>query len=185
MYPVTDESPATQVMWAEAVAFCNWLCLHEKLPPSYVEDSRNGWTLLPGATGYRLPSEAQWEFACRAGGTTQYSFGDDPEKLADYGWHNRNSQNRARAVGLKPANPFGLHDMHGNVWEWCNDWMDNTWYAKSPTIDPQGPPTGALHAARGGSFYDTISFCRAAFRRNLAGPAFRGNSAGFRVVRDG
>lgn len=182
-YPVTEEHPATQVAWAEAAAFCNWLCQHEKLPPSYAEDARDGWILLPGATGYRLPSEAQWEYACRAGTITQYSFGDDPKNLAEFGWYNKNTRNSARSVGLKQPNAFGLYDMHGNVWEWCGDWMDDKWFAVSPTSDPLGPPAGALHAVRGGSWYDTVSCFRSAFRRDLAGPLFRGNAVGFRVVR--
>ena len=101
---------------------------------------QDGWVLLPGATGYRLPTEAQWEYACRAGTTTQYSFGDDPAELAEYGWYNQNAGGGARAAGLKPANPFGLYDMHGNVEEWCADWIDDNWYAASPTTTPKARP---------------------------------------------
>ncbi len=90
-YAVTDESPVTQVSWLDAVAFCNWLCQQEKLPTSYRQDAADGWVLLPGAIGYRLPTEAQWEYACRAGTTTQFSFGDDPAALAEHGWYGQNS----------------------------------------------------------------------------------------------
>jgi formylglycine-generating enzyme required for sulfatase activity len=184
-FPVADDSPATQIAWTDAVAFCNWLCRRENLPPSYREDAQTGWVLLPGAAGYRLPSEAEWEFACRAGTTTQFSFGDDPDELNVYGWSKANSQNSARPVGRKSANSFGLYDMHGNVAEWCGDWMDDKWYAVSPKNDPQGPPAGNIHAVRGGSWYDWASSSRSTFRRLVFVPLYRGNTVGIRVVRGG
>ncbi len=183
-YAVTDESPVTQVSWRDAVAFCNWLCQQEKLPTSYRQDAHDGWVLLPGATGYRLPTEAQWEYACRAGTTTQYSFGDDPAELAEYGWYAQNSGGRARSVGLKPANPFGLYDMHGNVEEWCADWLVDNWYTASPTSDPLGPPVGSHRVVRGGYWSYNASNCRSATRSgNSHEPANRNRHIGFRVVR--
>ena len=180
---MTDESPVTQVSWLDPAPFCNWLSRQEKLPPSYRQDARAGWVLLPGATGYRLPSEAEWEYACRAGTTTQYWFGDDPAKLAEYGWYSQNSGGSARSVGLKPANPFGLYDMHGNAEQWCADWLDDKWYAASPTSDPQGPPAGSRRVIRGGDWYYDASHCRSAFRNYNYGPANRLYNLGFRVVR--
>ncbi len=114
-YAVTDDSPVTQVTWNDAVQFCNWLSDQEKLKPCYRQDAKDGWILLASGTGYRLPTEAEWEYACRAGTTTQFSFGDDPAMLDIYGWFNKNASGSARAVGLKVANAFGLFDMHGNV----------------------------------------------------------------------
>jgi formylglycine-generating enzyme required for sulfatase activity len=184
-YSVNDESPVTQVTWFDAAAFCNWLCEQEKLPPSYHEDAHDGWVLLPGTTGYRLPTEAQWEYACRAGTTTQYSFGDDPAELAEYGWYAQNSGGGARGVGLKLPNPFGLYDMHGNVEEWCADWLDDNWYGTSPASDPKGPPAGSRRVIRGGHWRSSGSYCRSAFRADHHGlvPTSRSSSIGFRVVR--
>ena len=101
---------------------------------------------------FALPTEAQWEYACRAGTTTRYSFGNDKTRLNDYAWHPGNSERRTHPAGQKKSNAWGLHDMHGNVWEWCSDWYDHLYYAKSPPRDPKGPSSGEHHVLRGGSF---------------------------------
>ena len=99
---------------------------------------------------FQLPSEAQWEYACRAGSTTRYCFGDDESQLGDYAWYEANMAGKTHPVGEKKPNAWGLYDMHGNVWEWCQDWYDD--YPKSAVDDPVGPPMGAAHVDRGGSW---------------------------------
>jgi formylglycine-generating enzyme required for sulfatase activity len=117
---------------------------------------------------YRLPTEAEWEWSCRAGKTTQYSFGDDEKQLGGYAWYDGNSryksEQHAHAVGQKRGNPFGLYDMHGNVWEWCSDWYDDEYYAASPEQDPAGPSSGSSRVLRGGGWrYGPIAL-RSCFR---------------------
>jgi formylglycine-generating enzyme required for sulfatase activity len=126
---------------------------------------------------YRLPTEAEWEYACRAGST-----GDYAGNLDEMAWSSSNSANKTHPVGEKKANAWGLHDMHGNVWEWCSDWYDENYYKKSPRVDPSGPSTGSDRANRGGSWYFNARFLRSA-NRNWSEPDFRANSIGFRLVR--
>ncbi len=181
-YAVTDESPVSQVTWNDACAFCNWLSEQEKRTPCYRPDGSGSWIVVAKSNGYRLPSEAQWEYACRAGTTTQYSFGDDYQELREYGWFNKNSNGRAMPVGLKPGNAFGLHDMHGNLWEWCQDFWDEKWYEKSPRNDPNSPDSGSIRVLRGGYWYNNASNCRSACRLYYT-PSYRFNYLGFRPVR--
>ncbi len=181
-YTITDDSPVTQVSWNDAVQFCNWLSDQEKLKPCYRQDAKSGWIILASGTGYRLPTEAEWEYACRAGTTTQFSFGDDPAMLDIYGWFNKNAGGSARAVGLKVANPFGLFDIHGNVYEWCQDFYAADYYSKSSPNDPTGPSSGSSRVNRGGSWHYRPVNCRSAFR-NSSAPVFRDGSFGFRCVR--
>jgi formylglycine-generating enzyme required for sulfatase activity len=162
------DQPVVGVDWDDAVAFCTW-------------------------AGGRLPTEAEWEYACRAGTRTRYWSGDDEEDLARVGWYDENSERRLHAVGEKPANPWGLHDMHGNVWEWCADRVGP--YGAEPQMDPTGPERGVeveLHdgekrvrgsarVVRGGSSWDDAWFARSAFRDGRH-PADRDNDLGFRVV---
>ena len=140
---------------------------------------------------YRLPSEAQWEYACRAGSTGRYSFSSgrrgipkevEEHELPVYGWFNSNSGSMADAVGGKRPSAWGLYDMHGNVWEWCQDWHDEDYYAKSPTDDPTGPFGGSDRVNRGGSWYYPARHCRAALRGH-DGPGAHADSLGFRVSR--
>lgn len=181
-YAVTDDSPVTQVTWNDAAAFCNWLSEQEGLAPSYRRDPKSGWTLAPAADGYRLPTEAQWEFACRAGTTTQYCFGDDVARLEDHAWFTRNSSGRAQPVGRKSPNPFGLFDMHGNAREWCHDWYDGAAYAAAPAVDPLGPDTGSGRVLRGGNWFNKGTYLRSAYRYDFP-PTYRSSRFGFRVVR--
>ena len=128
---------------------------------------------------YRLPTEAAWEYACRAGTSTLYSFGDDEESLGEYAWHQGNSDRKTHPVGAKKPNYWGLHDMHGNVWEWCADW--HGLYASEEVSDPSGPETAANRVIRGGSWADDAECCRSAFRSGNE-PQFRDLHRGFRVA---
>ena len=134
---------------------------------------------------YRLPTEAEWEYACRGGSTTAYSFGDDASGLRDYAWFHGNTfdagEQYAHQVGQKRANSFGLYDMHGNVYEWCSDWYDEDYYGKSPSVDPKGPTSGSSRVLRGGSWGYNAQFCRSAYRYRST-PSYRHGSPGFRLV---
>jgi formylglycine-generating enzyme required for sulfatase activity len=158
------DHPVGMVSWDDAVAFCKKL---SELP----EENKAGRV-------YRLPTEAEWEYACRAGTQTRYSFGDDASKLGDYSWYIQNSQGRSHPVGEKPPNPWGLYDMHGNVPEWCADWYSGDYYKSSPTSNPAGPASGAHRVRRDGGFPHGSDAQRAAFREGHP-PSYRG---GFRVV---
>jgi formylglycine-generating enzyme required for sulfatase activity len=129
-----------------------------------------------------LPTEAQWEYACRAGGTTKYCFGDDEARLGDYAWYGANSLGRTHPVGEKKPNTFGLYDMHGNVWEWCADWYVLGYYAKSPGDDPRGPTTGSVHVDRGGSWGYPGRGCRSALRPHYVS-GYGNYRRGLRVAR--
>lgn len=182
-YAVTDDSPVTQVTWNDAIRYCNWLSKQERLPTAYDQDSKENWILNPTAAGYRLPTEAEWEYACRAGTTTQYSFGDDPAQLKKYAWYDQNADHiGAGAVGSKLPNPFGLYDMHGNAWEYCQDGFDANWYKQSPLKDPVGPAAGGRRMVRGGAWHYFDLHCRSSYRNNYS-PIGRTANTGFRVVR--
>ena len=103
--------------------------------------------------GFSLPTEAQWEYACRAGSTTRFSFGDDEDRLGDYGWCGNNSARKTHPVGQRKPNAWGLYDMHGNVYEWCADWYGGDFFKEQPAVDPPGPPTGAARVFRGGAWH--------------------------------
>ena len=168
--PVAQESannPAVYVTWEDAAAFCRKLSQQE------------------GKT-YRLPTEAEWEYACRAGTTTRFSFGDSDSSLGDYAWCRSNTfevgQNYAHSVRQKKPNLWGLYDMHGSVWEWCSDFYDEDCYSNSPSVDPEGPPIGIHRSLRGGSWYRDGYYLRCS-RRDDFYPGNRFKHIGFRVVR--
>ena len=127
-----------------------------------------------------LPTEAKWEYACRAGSKTRYCFGDDASMLDEYAWYEKNSDDKTHPVGEKKPSAWGLYDMHGNVWEWCQDWYDRGYYAKSPTDDPMGPATGSDRVARGGSGGGPAGSCRSAIRDGGL-PGHGDHDLGFRV----
>ena len=141
-------------------------------------------------TGLRLPTEAEWEYAYRAGTTTAFhsyaaqptGFNDDT-LLVNIAWYASNSGSQTHAVGGKYANGLGLHDMSGNVWEWCNDWYSNTYYASSPATNPTGPTTGSFRLLRGGGWDYNSSNCLAS-QRGLDTPVTVYNYSGFRVARN-
>ena len=159
-----DDYPATHVTWEEAVEFCRQLSEKEGLE-------------------YRLPTESEWEYACRAGTTTAYSFGDDVSELRKYAWYKENTwnvgQEYAHTVGQKLPNPWGLYDVHGNVGEWCSDWYGD--YPSGSVADPNGPSSGSARVDRGASWNYDAGYCRSAFRHGF-NPSFRVNHFGFRVA---
>jgi formylglycine-generating enzyme required for sulfatase activity len=157
--------PVENVSWEDAMAFLS------KLNALASEKSLGG--------SYRLPTDAEWEYACRAGTTTAYSFGDSESELEKYGWYSKNSGDTTHPVGEKLPNGWGLYDMHGNVWEWCADW-----YGAYPIIavtDPTGPTEGSARVFRGGGWYYGAADCRSA-NRGWNGPSYRGSSRGLRVA---
>ena len=169
----TKRFPVECVSWQDSNEFCSRL---SEMP----EEKSAGWR-------YRLPSEAQWEHACRAGTTGTWFFspvsdegGAEENLLSDYAWFSDNSGARPHEVASKRANAWGLYDMHGNVWEWCQDWYDKDFYAKSAKDDPVGSPGGTDRVHRGGSWADPAGGCRSA-RRNHDAPERRGKYLGFRV----
>jgi len=167
--------PKANVRWEEAVAWCNRLSRSEGLTEAYAEGD-----LVPGADGYRLPTEAEWEYACRAGTQTSWWTGADEASLDRAAWYDANAGGTTHPVGEKAANAWGLYDVHGNVWEWCHDWFAD--YLTEPQTDPTGPPTGDWRVIRGGGFDVSARWVRAADRVRVR-PGARGGLLGFRVVR--
>ncbi len=164
-YAVTDDFPVATVTWRDAVAYCEWLSQQEGVK-------------------YRLPTEAEWEFACRAGSTTLYFFGDDHAPLGQYAWYSRNNNGASHPVGTKLPNPFGLYDIYGNLSEWCQDLWQEDWSARVSGRDPLGPTVGNDRVTRGGgSTNASETRCRSAFRA-FDTPLYRANHNGFRVVRE-
>jgi formylglycine-generating enzyme required for sulfatase activity len=157
----SPDNPVEQVRWSDAVKYCNKRSQMEGLEPCY--DLAN-WTCDFAANGYRLPTEAEWEYACRAGTTTAYYFGDSDQKLGDFAWYKSNSGLRPQPVGQKRANPWGLFDMCGNVWEWCNDFYQVDYYEHSPGQDPKGPDAGDKKVVRGGAWKMESENCRSGYR---------------------
>ena len=153
--------PVEQVSWEDATTFCAKLSASD-----------------PRST-YRLPTEAEWEYACRAGTTTRHSFGDDLDP--QYAWFRDNSNGRSHPVGQKQPNAWGLYDMHGNVREWCRDWYASSYQEDPSTVDPTGPATGSNRVARGGGWFVTPEYCRSANRDKYA-PINRFINLGFRVA---
>lgn len=179
-----DKNPVESVRWSDAVRFCNKRSEAERLKPCYDLAS---WTCDFAANGYRLPTEAEWEFACRAGSTTAYFFGDSPAKLGTYAWFDKNAGGRPRPVGQKQPNAWGLHDMCGNVWQWCNDFYQVDYYATAPKEDPRGPNAGDKKVVRGGAWRFGAETCRSGYRYNespgYADVCFGYDIYGFRCVR--
>jgi formylglycine-generating enzyme required for sulfatase activity len=183
-FSTPDSQPVVDVSWNDVMAFCRWLSTKE-------------------GKKYRLPTEAEWEYAARAGTTTRYWSGDDPESvvkignIADGKFFNAYSRYYPKAktlsgsdgfslpapIGSYPANAFGLHDVHGNVWEWTADWYGENYYANSPTDDPQGPSTGRQRVRRGGAWHTAPLYARVTYR-NYNTPESRYPNLGFRVVRN-
>jgi formylglycine-generating enzyme required for sulfatase activity len=169
--------PANYVSWFEAIDFCNALSEFQGLPPCYQRDGESVTWNREG-NGYRLASEAEWEYACRAGTDSRWFCGDDPQALADYAWFDK--AEGPYPVAQKMPNPWDIDDMAGNVWEWCWDWYGP--YAKAPQNNPTGPQEGNYRSLRGGSFDDPAESLRSA-RRFRYWPDLRYWYYGFRCVR--
>ena len=173
-----DDHPVDRIAWDDAMTFCTEL--------SAIPEERQAGRV------YRLPTEAEWEYACRAGSKLPFSFEGGAPVLGEYAWFFGNAGNSTHAVGQKKPNAWGLYDMHGNVWEWCGDWYDERHYstrrsaegANDPAKDaedPKGPLRNEpFRVVRGGSWYDNPDVCRSANR--FKGPSVRFASIGFRVV---
>jgi formylglycine-generating enzyme required for sulfatase activity len=160
--------PVENVSWKDAMVFCEQLT-----------------KVTEGNGRYTLPTEAQWEYACRAGTDTEFYTGNDKTHLDQAGWYSSNSQGQTHPVGKKAPNDFNLYDMHGNVWEWCLDWYDSDYYSecnkKGVVSNPAGPENGSGRVLRGGSWVGGEQGCRSASRDN-GHPEFRYGSIGFRLV---
>ena len=172
-WPFTQEGPDYPAEWlfkSAAVKFCRKLSEKEGVK-------------------YHLPTEAQWEYACRAGTTTDYSFGDDVTQLEKYAWYNKSAlvetfkfEGHAHRVGQKLPNPWGLYDMHGNVWEWCQDWYA-PYSSEKVVTDPTGPAQGEHLVIRGGAFNHYAKNARSAYRSNIPVEPSGPYAVGFRVAR--
>jgi formylglycine-generating enzyme required for sulfatase activity len=176
--------PVEQVTWPQVARFCNARSRFEGLQPCYNED--NGECNFE-ADGYRLPTEAEWEYACRAGTDADYSFGGEARKLGDFAWFADNSAKKTHPVGQKKPNPWGLFDMHGNVAEWCQDVYDKSYYQASPEKNPRGPADGKECVLRGGSWKSAAEALRSCYRLGES-PGFSDaclarDAIGFRCVR--
>ncbi len=165
--------PVVGIAWQDATSYCEWVSKQ---------------------TGerYELLTEAQWEYACRGGSEAAYCFGDNAEKLGDYAWYGKNAGGKIPPVGKKQANGFGLHDMHGNVWEWVSDWYSESYYkqlleaarsgASGTSSGASGPESGSDRVIRGGAWIYGADYCRSACRYRI-GPGSRSDYLGFRLSR--
>jgi len=179
-----DDRPVERPSWLYAIRYCNLRSLREGLKRCYDEATQ---ACDFAADGYRLPTEAEWEYACRAGTTARYSFGNDPAQLGDHAWFKGNAGGTTHPVGQKRPNPWGLHDMHGNVAEWCHDAYAEDAYAKGESKDPAGPKAGDERVLRGGSWGGSPDACRSSARASekpgFADVCFGYELYGFRCVR--
>jgi serine/threonine protein kinase len=165
--PDAGQRPISGINWITAIEFCNRLSERHGLEPYY--EFRDDVVRRKYTNGFRLPTEAEWEYACRANSKAKWHFGNDPQKLDEYEWHAGNSDGRPQTVGKLKPNAFGLHDMHGNVPEWCWDRFDPDYYRRSEVVDPQGSTAGKLRVFRGGSASNRVTQTAASERAPLGG----------------
>ena len=163
-----DSTAVSYVTWNDVQSFISWLNKKE------------------GGSHYRLPTEAEWEYVARAGTTTKYSWGSSESQAESYAWYGKNADyagdKYAHSVGRKKPNPWGLYDMHGNVWEWVQDWYDENYYRNSSATDPKGSSSIQYRVIRGGGWESDVSYLRSAYRGNYS-PDECDNYLGFRLLR--
>ncbi|MCF7976089.1 MAG: formylglycine-generating enzyme family protein [Phycisphaerae bacterium] len=189
-FPLPDPShfkdpnrPVEQINWTDALAFCNERSLDEGLTPCY--DLDTGECNFQ-ASGYRLPTEAEWEYACRAGTQTEFSCGNEGH-LQACAWYKANASQSTQPVATRQANAWGLYDMHGNVKEWCHDYYKDTFYQESPEKNPRGPVQGRERIIRGGGWDSSAASCRSAYREadaSINDTCLASDAIGFRCVRN-
>ena len=187
-----DSLPVDKITWFDAVLFCNALSKYHGLDTVYEYTEVIGTPgdnsqladvkIHSGENGYRLPTEAEWEYACRGGTTTKYywSNSSDIDTIGMYAWYSKNSGNETHNIGEKLANDYGLYDMSGNLYEWCNDWYGN--YNDTAAVDPAGPAGGSGRVIRGGNWLTTAKYCKVSYR-GYTNAAFSCSAIGFRIAR--
>lgn len=173
--------PLIEVTWYGAVEYCNWLSDQAgltKVYTIYIGAVDCDWD----ANGYRLPTEAEWEYAARGGNKSRGYRYSGSNTIDEVAWHDGNSGDETHPVGQKRPNELGIHDMSGNVWEWCWDWYDSDYYSESPTNNPTGPSSGSYRVLRGGGWHSNAGYCRAATRSHI-NPTIGSTYSGFRFLR--
>jgi formylglycine-generating enzyme required for sulfatase activity len=189
-FPLPDPShfknpqhPVDQINWLDAVVYCNERSLAEELTPCY--DIETGDCDFK-ANGYRLPTEAEWEYACRAGTQTEFTHGDQIGKLGEDAWYKETSPQTTQPVAQKRPNAWGLYDMHGNVKEWCQDYYSDAYYQQSAKKNPRGPEQGHERVTRGGGWDSSAASCRSSYRAadaSIDDTCLASDAIGFRCVR--
>ena len=178
-HKLDDNCPVEKTTWKDAITFCNRFSEKLGLEPCYnlstgkCDFSKNG---------FRLPTEAEWEYACRGGTGSDYNTGNGESALSRAGWYARNSAEKSHPVGQRTPNAVGLYDMHGNVWEWTNDWYSDRSYEIDKNENPTGVPSGKERVLRGGSWLDWPKDCTSTKRRDFD-PEKNYSDIGFRIVR--
>ena len=177
--------PISGITWFEAIRFCNQLSILQGLQPYYeIHGSDETVSIQRGSDGFRLPTEAEWEYACRAGTQTPWHFGDSADNLSDFAWHADNSNGLVQPVGQKQPNAFGLHDMLGNVPEWCWDRFDEEYYLRSEAVNPPGSTKGDQRVFRGGGVDNRAAQLRSSTRNPLGMQYGFSNGVGIRIARN-
>jgi len=175
---IGDNYPVYWVTWYNAVEYCNALSIQEGLTPCY---DLSDWSCDFSEDGYRLPTEAEWEYAARGGvnWTDNYRYSGTTDNLGNYAWYNGS---QSHEVGTKLPNQLDIYDMSGNVSEWCNDWSLSSYYSSSPANNPTGPDSGSLRVIRSGGWVSNANYCRVA-NRGYGYPDVSYSMIGFRILR--
>ena len=184
-YVPSIECPAIEITWYGACEYSNWLSEINNLTLCYIINNESVECDFD-ANGYRLPTEAEWEYACRGGANWiddyRYSGCHEESDLIDYAWYDYNLSLQLHPIGLKLPNQLGIYDMSGNVYEFCWDWFSSSYYGISPLSNPLGPDTGSYHVSRGGDWNDNAPYCRSAAR--FSSHSYNtGGYLGFRIIR--